>query len=91
MSYTHFNAAKIHHTKQFCVQYQPIDAQAERPSLDALWQALSTYNGIIFAKRPAVPAETAFRTLKDAALAARATYPHIRLEVLEDNREMFTW
>ena len=77
-------------TKKFCIRYSPIDPQADRPSLDALWQALRTYDGIVIAKQPAA-VETAFDMLKQATLTARASYPRIRLEVLEDGREMFTW
>ena len=89
MKNIHFNAAKNHQTKQFCVKYRPIDAQEPRPSIEALWRALGTYNRIVVGQRAAVPIETAFRTLKETALDAKARYPHLDVVILEDGREMF--
>ena len=81
MKNAHFSTTKIRQTNQFWVKYRPTDAQESKPFLGALGHALGTYSR--------VPGDTAFRTLKEAAFAARTRYPLLGLEILKDGQEMF--
>lgn len=85
----HFTAATNRPTNQYCVKYRPTDAQESRPSLETLGRALGTYRQAVVGERSAPPIETAFRTLEEAAFAAKARYPHLGVAILGDGREMF--
>jgi len=89
MKKIHVESVKSKQIKQFCVKYHPSSAGEARPSIDALWDALSTYankaNGIWIATRIG----TAYRTLKEATLDAKARHPSIGLTILENGRDMF--
>lgn len=76
-------------TKQHCVKYHPTGAHEARPPLEPVWRALGAYNSVWVGEKTRVPVGTAYKTLKAAALDVRARYPHLRIEILEDGREMF--
>ena len=88
MTDTPFRAIKNRQAKKYCVKYRPTDPQS-RPSFGTLWRALASYDSAVLGETTALTVETAYRTLKGAAMDAKAQYPRIGLTILEDDREMF--